>query len=149
MSQVIIATRDAVVKAFNDAGLTPVLTAIPIYDLAFSLADLAGGRVVVMPQTKEPQLSSRGPGGAQKNDVKIDLAVQYKYSTPIDAEIDPYMKLVEAAADKFLGATLTAADGTFTATCLEISFPDGAFFPPHIRENVFTSTLRLHFRIYA
>ena len=147
MSQVIAATRDMVVKAFNDAGLTPVLTALAIYDLTYTLAQLAGGRVVVMPQTKEPQLSSRG--APQKNDVKIDLSVQYKFSTPQPSEIDPYMGLVEKAADLFLGSTLSSPDTTFTATCMEISFPHGAFLQEHIKEHVFTSTLTLHFKIFA
>ena len=155
MSAVVVPVRDAVVKAFNDAGLQPALTAVGIYDLAYDLKALSGGRVAVAPQTKIPALLTRG--GPQRNDTKIDLAVQYKYATPVAAEIDPYMKLTEAAGDAFLGKTL-ACDGlgqtgqgiAFTATCNEVTFPHGLYLHEHIKEfRVFTSVVTLHFLINA
>lgn len=143
MSADVTAIRDSVVNklktAMGNGSLKPALQAQAIYDLAWNLQQLAGGQLVVMPQTKSPQLANRAAN--QKDEVKIDVAVQYKYATPAATEVDPYLSMAEGIADLFLGHNLDVGP-----TCLEASFPHGLFLQEHVKEfGVFTSVVTLTF----
>jgi hypothetical protein len=137
--------RDAVVGILNGAGLAPALAALAIYDIVFSLQDLAqgGGRLVVCPTTKEPTLLTRG--GPQRSMVRIDVAVQYKFNQPTAAELDPYLNLAEAIPALFIGKMLDISGGR-SVGCTEVAYPHGLFLQAHIEQfRVFTSTITLSF----
>ena len=139
MSELFASTRDAVVRAITTGDLPVSLTPVPIYDIAFGLSDLVDGRLVVVQKTKEPTLASRG--AVQVNRVSIDVAVQYKYSTPSTEEIDPYQAAAEQIVDLLMGQPLDTG-----AVCVEASFPHGAFIQDHIeRFGVFTCIVSLVF----
>lgn len=140
MSVLFASTRDAVVRAITAAGSLPVkLTPVAIYDIAFGLQDLAGGRLVVVQKDKSPVLASRGAQQASK--LTIDVAVQYKYATPNTSEIDPYQNAAEQIGEILLAKPLDTG-----AVCVEFSFPHGAFLQEHIEKfGVFTCIVSLVF----
>lgn len=141
MSTIAATIRDQVKDVLAGASLSPAVTPVTLYDLAFSLAELQGGRLTIMPQTKDLSLLNRG--GAKRQDVKIDVAVQYKYAQPTSSELDPYLALAESVPDYFLAPDKKLECG---AQCTEASFPHGLFLPEHIKEfRVFTSVVTLTF----
>lgn len=125
--------RDAVVAAINNAGFspTPKLVAIPIYDLAADLEQLAGGRIVVMPQTKALRGMTRA--NVQAADITIDVAVQFKGKDIQPATLDPYLNVSEAIPDLFLGTTLKTQSG-ISATCTDVTWPHGLFIQAHMSQ---------------
>src|SRR5436305_4970061 len=106
MSVIAASIRDEVATVLNAANIQPApltspLVAQAIYDLTLRLDQLAGGRLVAMPQTKSPTLVTRG--GGQRINVKIDVAVQFKFDAPDGATLDPWLNAAEAIADLFVG----------------------------------------------
>ncbi len=125
MSVIVAPIRDAVVKAINDAGLTPSIEAEAVYDVTATLGDLAGGMIAVCPQTKDPTLITRGKG--QKVEVKIDVAVLYKFTTTKTDELDPYLALAEKIVDLLIGKVFKVTTESIVVTCMAGEFPKGLF----------------------
>jgi hypothetical protein len=143
MSALVVSTRDALLDVLTRATLTPALTPVAVYDIMYGLKDLQGGRLTIVPQTKLPKLLTRGK--VQRQEIKIDVAVQYKYAAPIASELDPYQALAESIIDLFLGTTLSNG-----AVCIEGAFPHGLFIQEHIKQlRVFTSVVTLGFVLNA
>jgi len=137
--------RDAVVQQINQAGLTPSLTAIPIYDLSVDLESLKGGRIVVMPQTKSLEPIRRK--GDQAATYTIDVAVQFKGADIKPATLDPYLSLAEQIGDLSLGTTLKTQIVP-AATCIEVIWPHGLFIQKHLEDfRCLTSVVSLKIKV--
>lgn len=137
--------RDAIVQGINCAGLVPSITAIAAYDLAADIKDLAGGRILVIPQTRTLEATQRR--GDQRGSFSIDVGTQFKGKDILPATLDPYLALSEQIAALFLGQQI-ATPAVSQATCVEVSWPHGLFIQQHMSElRALTSVVTLKFLV--
>lgn len=136
----IIDIADAVVSELNGGSFSQQFTAKRLYQPLFDLQQLKQLKVSVVPKAVEIERSDRV---AHQYDYQIDVAVQKKFDTTENAELDPLMGLVEQIADFFKDRRLSA-------------YPDASWIktenlpwsPEHmIQQRVFTSVLTLTFRV--
>ena len=103
----------------------------------FELADLAGLKVTVVPKGVEIAGASRS---LSQHDVQIDVGVQKKVGSDLDAEVAALCGLVEEFAAFLKGRRLTDAAWVRTAN-------EPVYSPDHLAEKrLFTSVLTVTYR---
>ncbi len=138
---VITEIADAVVAELNAATFSQAVTAERHYLPQFELPEMKTLHVTVVPKGIALGSSDRARG---QGDYSVDVAVQKKFETGDNAELDPLTALVEEIADHFRGRRLA-------------SYPNAAWLkteqavlyaPEHIDElRQFTSVLTLTYRV--
>ena len=137
----IIDIADAVAAALNDPGepgfsqsFTAVRKALP----AFDLADLAGLHVTVVPKGVEVTGATRS---LSQHDYQIDVGVQRKLGSDLEAETAAMLALVDEIA-AFLGRRAMAG----AAWVRSVNEP--VYSPEHLAEKrLFTSVLTITYRL--
>lgn len=94
----IIEIADAVVTELNEMDLKSPLSAQRHYVPSFELKEMTALRASVVPKGLVITKSDRSNNTF---DVQIDVAIQKKFNTEENAEIDPLMELVQEIADRF------------------------------------------------
>ena len=132
---------DAVVAELNAATFSQTVAAERHYLPQFELPEMKTLHVTVVPKGILLGTSDRARG---QGDYSVDVAVQKKFETGDNAELDPHVALVEEIADHFRGRRLP-------------SYPNAAWLkteqtvlyaPEHIDElRQFTSVLTLTYRV--
>jgi len=132
---------DAVVAELNAATFSQPVTAERHYLPQFDLPEMKTLHVTVVPKGVVLSTSDRARG---QGDYSIDIAVQKKFETDENTELDPLVALVEEIADHFRARRLA-------------SYPNAAWLkteqtvlyaPEHIHElRQFTSVLTLTYRV--
>jgi len=94
----VLQIADSVTAGLNAARLSQVFTAQRLYVPNFDLEDMKELRVTVVPRELE-----LGPLDREQNCVhaRIDVAVQKKFNSGTNAEIDPLVGFAEEVADLF------------------------------------------------
>jgi len=138
---VITDIADAIVAELNAATFSQPVTAVRHYLPQFDLKEMQTLRVTVVPKAVVLASSDRSRG---QGDYSVDVAVQKKFETGDNAELDVLTGLTEEIADHFRRKRLT-------------SYPDAAWLkteqtvlyaPEHIDElRQFTSVLTLTYRV--
>ncbi len=138
---VITDIADAVVAELNAATFSQPVTAERHYLPQFDLQEMQTLHITVVPKTVVLATSDRARG---QGDYSIDVAVQRKFETGDNAELDVLTGLTEEIADHFRRKRLA-------------SYPDVAWLkteqtvlyaPEHINElRQFTSVLTLTYRL--
>jgi len=106
----------------------------------FELADLAGLKVTVVPKGVEITGASRS---LSQHDVQIDVGVQKKLGSELDAEVAALCGLVEEIAGFLKGHRLTGAPGTAWVRTAN----EPVYSPEHLAEKrLFTSVLTVTYR---
>jgi len=112
---------------------TPERRVLPDFDLA----EMAGLKVTVVPKGVEIAGASRS---LSQHDVQIDVGVQKKVGSDLDAEVAALCGLVEEIAAFLKGRRLTAAAWVRTAN-------EPVYSPDHLAEKrLFTSVLTVTYR---
>jgi hypothetical protein len=137
-----IDTADAVVTELDGGSFslafTPERRYLPILRPEDMGEDL---HVSVLMRGKDYEIFSRKDS---ERDIKIDVAVQKKYETEENAELDPLMELAEEIADFFEKKKLSNG-----ARCVKVDH-DPIYVPQHMMENrIFTSIVTLTLRAYV
>ena len=138
---VITDIADAIVAELNAATLSQPVTAVRHYLPQFDLKEMQTLHVTVVPKAVVLASSDRSRG---QGDYSIDVAVQKKFETEANVELDPLTNLAEEIADHFRGKRLP-------------SYPNAAWIkteqnvlyaPEHIDElRQFTSVLTFTYRV--
>ena len=138
---VITDIADAIVAELNAATFSQPVTAARHYLPQFELKEMQSLHVTVVPKAVVLASSDRSRG---QGDYSVDVAVQKKFETETNPELDPLMNLVEEIADHFRGRRLA-------------SYPNAAWLkteqnvlyaPEHIDElRQFTSVLTFTYRV--
>ena len=106
----------------------------------FDLEDLAGLKVTVVPKSVQIAGSTRS---VCQYDVAIDIGVQKKLGTDLDAEVAAIGTLVDEIADFLRRRPLEAIPSTVWVAATN----DPVYAPPHLAERrVFTSVLTVTYR---
>ena len=110
----VLQIADSVTAQLNVASLSKSFTAERLYVPNFELEDMKELRVSVVPRDVE-----LGPLDREQNRVhaRIDVAVQKKFSTGNNSEIDPLVAFVEEVADLF---RLKRLDSFHAARCVKV-----------------------------
>ena len=137
---VIIDIADAVVTELNGGTFSQAFTAERHYKPVFELPEMKTLHVTVVPKGVETRLATRG---LLQHDYQIDVAVQKKFDTGDNPELDPLMGLVEEIADSFKGRNLDSANAVWVGT--ENAPVYAAEHMEQFRQ--FTSVLTLTFRV--
>jgi len=133
----VIDIADAVAVALAEGSFseefTPERRVLP----DFELADLAGLKVTVVPKGVEIAGASRS---LSQHDVQVDVGVQKKVGSDLDAEVAALCGLVEEIAVFLKGRRLTGAAWVRTAN-------EPVYSPDHLAEKrLFTSVLTVTYR---
>jgi len=132
---------DAVVQELNAGSWSLPLSAERHYRPLFDLADMAALHVTVVPKGIVVERLDRT---RNQEDVQVDVAVQKKFSTGDNAELDALVVLVQEIADFFRLRRLTA----YPAAVWVRSENVPVYAPEHMDElRQFTSVLTLTFRV--
>jgi len=139
---VITDIADAIVAELNGTAFVPPVTAERHYVPQFELPEMQSLHVTVVPKAAVLGMADRT---RSQSDYSVDIAVQQKFETGDNAELDPLLSLVEQIADHFRGRRLD-------------SYPDAAWLrteqtvlyaPEHMHElRQFTSVLTLTYRVH-
>ena len=132
---------DAVVAELNSHTFSQPFTAQRFYRPVFDLGEMQTLHVSVVPKGVTIERADRS---RNQYDFAIDVAVQQKFQTGDNAELDALMALVEEIADFFRLRRLTAyQDAVWVRTD---NVP--VYAPEHLEElRQFTSVLTLTFRV--
>lgn len=115
----------------------PTVAVLPVYDLG-KTSEL---RVTVVPRSVEVARATRA---ADQCDIKIDVGVQKKITTNIEAEVPALMGLVGQVIDALRGRRLS---GFPEAAWIGVA-NDPVYAPEHLREmRQFTSVVTLTYRV--
>lgn len=138
---VITDIADAIVAELNAATFSQPVTAARHYLPQFELKEMQSLHVTVVPKAVVLASSDRSRG---QGDYSVDVAVQKKFETEANVELDPLTNLAEEIADHFRAKRLA-------------SYPNAAWIkteqnvlyaPEHIDElRQFTSVLTLTYRV--
>jgi hypothetical protein len=138
---VITDIADAVVAELNGGGFSLPFTAARHYRPLFDLKDMQALHVTVVPKGVTIERLDRS---RNQEDVQIDVAVQKKFSTGDNAELDALMALVEEIADFFRLRRLAACPAAVWVKTENVP----VYAPEHMDElRQFTSVLTLTFRV--
>ena len=140
----IIDIADAVAATLNDPGepsfsqsFTAERKALP----AFELADLAGLHVTVVPKAVEITGASRS---LSQHDVQIDVGVQQKVGSELEADVAALCGLVEEIAAFLRRRPL----GSVAGAAWVRSANEPVYSPEHLAEKrLFTSVLTVTYRL--
>lgn len=137
-----IETADAIVADLNGATWSETFTAERRYLPFLTVEDMGGDvHVSVILKGKDYSILSRS---TSERDIKISVAVQYKYTDETNTELDPMMELAESIADFFEKRKLSNG-----ARCIKVDH-DPITLPQHMMENrIFTSIIDLTIRAYV
>lgn len=132
---------DAIMAELNAATFSQPVTAARHYLPSFELTEMQSLHVTVVPKSV---LLAGGDRSRSQGDYSIDVAVQKKFQTGDNAELDALADLVEEIADHFRAKRLS-------------SYPNAAWLkteqsvlyaPEHMDElRQFTSVLTLTYRV--
>jgi len=138
---VITDVADAIVAELNAATFSQPVTAARHYLAQFDLKEMQTLHVTVVPKAVVLASSDRSRG---QGDYSVDVAVQKKFETDANVELDPLTNLAEKIADHFRAKRLA-------------SYPNAAWIkteqsvlyaPEHIEElRQFTSVLTFTYRV--
>ncbi len=138
---VITDIADAIVAELNAATFSQPVTAVRHYLPQFDLKEMQTLHVTVVPRAI---VLAGGDRSRSQGDYSVDVAVQKKFETEENVELDPLTNLAEEIADYFRARRL-------------VSFPNTAWIkteqsvlysPEHIDElRQFTSVLTLTYRV--
>lgn len=138
---VITDIADAIVAELNAATFSQPVTATRHYLPQFDLKEMHALHVTVVPKRV---VLAGGDRSRSQGDYSIDVAVQRKFESEMNADLDPLTNLVEEIVDHFRGKRLA-------------SYPNAAWLkteqtvlyaPEHIDEfRQFTSVLTLTYRV--
>lgn len=138
---VITDLADALVAELNAVTFSRPFTAARYYLPRFELADLQTLHVSVVPKGV---VLATGDRTRNQGDYSLDVAVQQKFASDTNADLDPLTNLVEEIVDHFRGRRLD-------------SYPDAAWLkteqtvlyaPEHLTEfRQFTSLLTFTYRV--
>jgi hypothetical protein len=113
----ILQIADSVTAQLNAAALSKPFTAKRLYVPSFDLEDMKELRVSVVPR----ELVIGGlDRTTNRYEVRIDVAVQQKFSKGDNTEIDPLVGLLEEIADLF---RLRRLDSLPKARCIGVEHP--------------------------
>jgi len=132
---------DAVVAELNGRSFSQPLAAVRYYRPVFDLGEMQTLHVSVVPKGVTIERADRS---RNQYDFAIDVAVQKKFQTGDNTELDVLMALVEEIADFFrLRRLATYPDAVWVRTD---NVP--VYAPEHLEEfRQFTSVLTLTFRV--
>lgn len=137
----VVEIADAVVAELNTMDLGSPLDAQRHYVPSFELKDMTNLRVSVVPKGL---LITKSDRSNNTFDVLVDVAVQKKFNTGENAEIDPLMQLVQEIGDQFRLRRLDA----FPAAHWIRTENTPIYSPEHWDElRQFTSVLTFTFRV--
>ena len=137
----IVAIASAVAESLNGTNFTMPFTAARLYRPMFTLAELAGLQVTVVPRANDETAADRA---RSQNDYQIDVAVQKKLVMADTDELDPLMALVEEIQTHFRRSRLAAYPGAAWTKAVN----EPAYVPEHIDQHkVFTSVVTLTYRV--
>jgi len=138
---VITDVADAIVAELNAATFSQPVTAARHYLAQFDLKEMQTLHVTVVPKAVVLASSDRSRG---QGDYSVDVAVQKKFETDANVELDPLTNLAEKIADHFRAKRLA-------------SYPNAAWIkteqsvlyaPEHVEElRQFTSVLTFTYRV--
>jgi len=131
---------DAVTSELNGETFSQAFTAERKVLPEFDLADLAELQVTVVPKGVEISRADRAHG---QYDVQVDIGVQKKIGSDVDAEVTDLLGLVDEIADFLCRRTLASAPW---AVWLRTS-NEPIYAPEHLAEKrLFTSVLTVTYR---
>jgi len=137
----IIDIADAVAAALNapgEPGFSQEFTAERKALPAFDLADLAGLHVTVVPKGVEAAAASRGHS---QHDYQIDVGVQKKLGTDLEAETAAMLALVDEIAAFLARRAMVGAAWVRSAN-------EPVYSPEHLSDKrLFTSVLTVTYRL--
>ena len=138
---VITEIADAVVAELNGATFSQPVSAVRQYLPKFDLPEMQTLHVTVVPKAVVLATSDRARG---QGDYSIDVAVQKKFETEDNAELDALTSLTEEIADHLRRKRLTAyPDAAWLKTEQSVLYA-----PEHMDElRQFTSVLTLTYRV--
>ena len=140
----IIDIADAVAATLNapgEPGFSQSFTAARKALPAFELADLAGLHVTVVPKGVEITGASRS---LSQHDYQIDVGVQKKVGSELEADVAALCGLVEEIAVFLRRRALTGAPGAAWVR----SANEPVYSPEHLAEKrLFTSVLTVTYRV--
>jgi len=138
---VITDIAEAVVEELNGGSFSQPFTAVRHYRPLFDLKDMAALHVTVVPKGIVVERLDRT---RNQEDVQVDVAVQKKFSTGDNAELDALVGLVQEIADFFRLRRLEACPEAVWVRSENVP----VYAPKHMDElRQFTSVLTLSFRV--
>ncbi len=134
---------DAVAAELNaapDGTFTPAFTAVRRVLPAFELGELAELKVSVVPKSVQISGASRA---ASTFEIAVDIGIQRKLGSDLDAEVAELTDLVDAIADYLRRRPLSAMPGVAWASTAN----EPVYAPEHLADRrVFTSVLTVTYR---
>jgi len=132
---------DAVVTELNGRSFSQPLTAVRYYRPVFDLGEMQTLHVSVVPKGVTIERFARS---RNQYDFAIDVAVQQKFQTGDNTELDALLALVEEIADFFRLRRLTSYPAAIWVRTDNVP----VYAPEHLEEfRQFTSVLTLTFRV--
>ena len=132
---------DAVVAELNGRSFSQPLTAVRYYRPVFDLGEMKTLHVSVVPKGVTIERADRS---RNQYDFAIDVAVQKKFQTGDNTELDALLALVEEIADFFRLRRLTSYPAAIWVRTDNVP----VYAPEHLEEfRQFTSVLTLTFRV--
>lgn len=140
MNSRIVRVADAVTAELNGHTFSLPFTAVRLYQPAYELQEMKTLHVTVVPRGI---LIAPLDRARCEHDMQIDIAVQKKYTSDANEEIDPLMDLVQEIADFFQQRRLTAYP-----EAMWIKTENVPIYAPEHMQNLrqFTSLLTLSFK---
>lgn len=138
---VILDIADAVVAELNAAALSQPISAQRLYLPQFKLTEMQSLHVTIVPKGVVYGMADRSRG---QGDYSLDLAVQRKFASGNNAELDPLTNLVEEIVDYLRGRRLaTYPNAAWLKTEQSLLYAS-----EHIEElRQFTSLLTFTYRV--
>lgn len=141
MASRIIRVADAVTAELNGHTFSLPFTAVRLYQPQYELQEMKALHVTVVP--REILIAPLDRSRCE-HDVQVDIAVQKKYTSGANDEIDPLMDLVQEIADFFQQRRLANLP---EAIWIETKNAP-VYAPEHMQQfRQFTSVLSLTFRL--
>lgn len=137
----VLQIADSVTAQINAAALSQPLQAERLYVPNFDLEEMNQLRVSVVPRELTILALDRT---SSKYNTRIDIAVQRKFDSGSNAEIDPLVALVEEIADLF---RLKRLDSMPEARCVQVEHPVIYSHEHWEQYRQFTSLLTLTFQL--
>ena len=137
----ILQIADSVTAKLNAAQLSQTFTAERLYVPNFDLQELQQLRVSVVPRDLTILAHDRT---SSKYNARIDIAVQQKFASGSNLEIDPLTALIEEIADLF---RIKRLDSMPEARCVAVEHPVIYSTEHWEQHRQFTSLLTLTFQL--
>ncbi|XZE55913.1 hypothetical protein SH139x_001962 [Planctomycetaceae bacterium SH139] len=137
----VIQIAESVTAQLNSASFSQTFTAKRLYVPNFDLEELSELHVSVVPRDV---LLSALDRLTNRYNVRIDIAVQQKFESGANAEIDPLLNLIEEISDLF---RLKRLGSLPAARCITIEHPVIYSVEHWEQQRQFTSLLTLTFQL--